>query len=477
LPPSTVIERLCALPALAAIPIPQLEWLAEHGEIRCFEDGAVPYGKGQGEDFRILFVVLSGRFSVRVDSDGVEREVREVRPGEISGLLPYSRITKPAGYLVADGPVEILAIVEAHIREMTRECYDFTAVCVHAMLDRVRTFKGDDLHREKMAALGRLSAGLAHELNNPSSAMVRSGDELDASRREVAAASRAIGAARLVGAHLAAFEALGAAAGREPAETLSALAKADREDRLLEWLEGHGLDPDAAYALAGTGLAIADLDAAAATLDVAQLGAAVRYVTAEARARQLTHDIVTAATRVHKLVAAVKAHTQMGRAAAPEPVALEPHLEDTIALLGSKAAAKEVTLELTVEPALPLVHGVVGELNHVWLNLIDNAIDAAPKSGRVSVSARADRGCVVVDVVDDGPGIDGEDLGRVFDPFFTTKDVGHGAGLGLNVVQAIVRNHRGSVDAVSRPGRTEFRVVLPAPGEERTTQVDGGLRP
>jgi signal transduction histidine kinase len=155
----------------------------------------------------------------------------------------------------------------------------------------------------------------------------------------------------------------------------------------------------------------------------------------------------------------------MDRAAAPESVAIERHLADAITLLGSKAAARETTLELNVEPGLPPVHGVTSELNHVWLNLIDNAIDAAPRSGHVAVSARADRGDVVIEVVDDGPGIAAEDVGRVFDPFFTTKDVGRGAGLGLDVVQAVVRNHRGSVDVISQPGRTRFRVVLPVSGQ------------
>jgi signal transduction histidine kinase len=154
----------------------------------------------------------------------------------------------------------------------------------------------------------------------------------------------------------------------------------------------------------------------------------------------------------------------MDRAAAPEPVALEPHLADAITLLAAKAAAREITLELSVEPGLPPVRGVVSELNHVWLNLIDNAIDAAPRSGRVTVSATADRGRVVIAVVDDGPGIDEADRGRVFDPFFTTKEVGRGAGLGLDVVQAVVRSHRGSVDVTSRPGHTRFQVVLPVAG-------------
>ena len=462
MPSATLTERLAAFATFVDIPVPQLEWLAEHGTIRRFPDGALLYGRGRGEDLRGVFVVLSGRFSVRVESAGVEREVREVKAGEISGYLPYSRITNPAAHLVADGPTEILSIAEADVRGMTRECYDVTAVCVHAMVDRARTFKDYDLHREKMTALGRLSAGLAHELNNPASAMARAADGLDATRADVAAAAEALGAAGLTGARRSAFKALEAAAAREPAEPRSALAHADREDRLLAWLERHGLDSDAASALVGTGLTAADLDGAREALPGDALGVAVRYLAAHANARRLTRDLVNAATRVHTLVTAVKSHTQMDRAAVPEPVALGRHLADAITLLGSKAAAREITVELRVESGLPPVHGVVGELNHVWLNLIDNAVDAAPPSGHVSVSARVDRGDVVIEVVDDGPGIASEHLGRVFDPFFTTKDVGRGAGLGLDVVQAVVRNHRGSVDVTSRPGHTRFRVVLPA---------------
>ena len=468
MPSATLTERLAALAPLAGIPLAQLEWLAEHGTIRGFADGALLYGRGRGEDLRGVFVVLSGRFSVRVFSDGVEREVREVKAGEISGYLPYSRIVNPAAHLVADGPTEILSIAEADVREMTRQCYDVTAVCVHAMVDRARTFKDYDLHREKMAALGRLSAGLAHELNNPASAMARAADLLDASRGEVAAAAEAVGAARLTSARRSALEALVAAAAREPAESHAALAQADREDQVLAWLERQGLDPDAASVLAASGLAAADLEAAGEALGGDALGVAVRYVAAQAHARRLTRDLVSAATRVHTLVTAVKAHTHMNRATAPEPVTLEPHLADAITLLGSKAAAREIAVELRVEPGLPPVHGVVSELNHVWLNLIDNAVDAAPPSGHVGVSARVDRGDVVIEVVDDGPGIADEHLSRVFDPFFTTKDVGRGAGLGLDVVQAVVRNHRGSVDVTSRPGHTRFRVVLPVWEEGRT---------
>jgi signal transduction histidine kinase len=468
-PSSTVTRRLSALSTLAHIPTPQLEWLADHGSLRRYADGAVLYGPDV--DLRAVFVVLSGRISVRMKDAGVEREIREVRPGEISGYLPYSRIVRARAFLIADGPVEIWAVPEADVREMTRACYDFTAACVHAMIDRVRTFKHDDLQREKMAALGRLSAGLAHELDNPSSAMVRTANALEVSRKVVAATSRVLGEARLTGERRHALEALEAAAAREPAEPLSPVAQADRELRLLEWLECHDLAPDAAPSLAGTGVGLADLEAAAAVLAREELSAAVQCVAAEANARQLTKDIVVTATRVHTLVGAVKAHTHMDRPSVPEPVALPGHLEDTMSLLASKALARDVSIALTVAPELPPVRGVVSELNHVWLNLIDNAIDAAPRSGHVTVSARADEGRVMIEVIDDGPGIEPDDLGRIFDPFFTTKDVGQGTGLGLDVVRTVVRSHGGSVDVTSRPGCTALRVMLPAAGAGDATRA------
>jgi signal transduction histidine kinase len=172
-------------------------------------------------------------------------------------------------------------------------------------------------------------------------------------------------------------------------------------------------------------------------------------------------DISSSTERIHSLVAAVKKHTHMDRAPV-EPIRLEEHLSDAVTLMSSKASLKDVSVELSVEADLPAVEASVSELNQVWMHLVDNAIDAAPESGRIAIDARRDHDRVVVRVIDDGPGIPEERQERVFEPFFTTKEVGEGRGLGLDVVRTVVLSHRGTVDLASSPGRTEFRVTLPA---------------
>jgi len=417
------------------------------------------------------YIVLSGRISLRSGRGASIRIVNEMDTGAIGGRLPYSRMPRrpgdPAaraapGLSVAEEPVEILLIPDTDIREMVAACHEFTALCVHQMVDRTRWFKSDDLQREKMASLGRLSAGLAHELNNPSSAVARSAKELNACRIEVSAASRELGAAGLTDVQLAVVAALETAAEQGPLEADSPLALADREDALGQWCENHGLGLGPVEPLAGTTVGVSDLDAVRAALSPQQLKVALRYVAANVRAERLTREIEDAATRIHTLVDAVKKHTHMDRAPVVEAIPLGSALSDTMTLVRAKASAKAVTLDLTVEPDLPAVQGVVGELNQVWLNLVDNAIDAVPENGCVSVTARRERDAVVVSVIDDGAGVSEDDRGRIFDPFFTTKPVGQGTGLGLDVVQAVVRSHGGSVQMNSRPGRTEFRVSLPA---------------
>jgi len=172
-------------------------------------------------------------------------------------------------------------------------------------------------------------------------------------------------------------------------------------------------------------------------------------------------EIETAATRIHTLVAAVKGFTYVNQQATLMPIAIGQGLSDTITVLRSKARTKSVEVELRVPDRLPAVEGYGGELNQVWANLVDNAIDATP-GGHVRIDADGAGDSVVVRVIDDGPGIPADVAGRIFDPFFTTKDVGEGTGLGLDIARRIVQRHHGAIDLSTSERGTEFRVTLPA---------------
>jgi len=431
----------------------------DHGEFHRYEPGFTIYGV---DDLKGLFIVISGSFTVRSKQHGEERVLREITPGRVSGFLPFSKMTTPRGYLVADEPVEFLLIKQDDFRELTRECYEFTGACVQEMLARARAFKSDDKQQEKMAALGRLSAGLAHELNNPESAVARGAGELDAAWLEVAAAARALGEAGLEGEAAAALATLEAALVRTARAPLTPVGRASLEDDCMEWLESRGADPTLAFALVENGITIEDLDGAAAALTPPHLAIVLRYVAAHGAARALSGDLLSAATRIHSLVAAVKKHTHMDRAPATEAVRVPDHIADAVTLLSTKASLKRIALNLTFDEDVPAVVGSVADLNQVWMHLIDNAIDAVGEAGSISVEVARGQGTVVVRVVDDGPGVPPEDQERIFEPFFTTKDVSQGRGFGLDVVRTVVRTHKGSIDLRSKPGRTEFRVTLPA---------------
>jgi signal transduction histidine kinase len=248
---------------------------------------------------------------------------------------------------------------------------------------------------------------------------------------------------------------------------LSPIERADREDEMADWLARHECDPDHAERLADTDVGIESLDSLAQAMSGDTLDTVLRWIAAGCETRSIATDIERAATRIHELVAAVKRFTQMDNLAGPEAVDVGTGLRDTIRVVASKAKAKGAAITLDVEPHLPRVHATGGELNQVWLNLIDNALDAIPESGCIDVSARQELDRVVVRVVDDGPGIPPDIESSIFDAFVTTKPPGQGIGLGLEITRRLVRRYHGDIAVESRPGRTEFRVSLaikqPAP--------------
>ena len=464
---SDLIERLAAHRILGQAPREQLEWLAAHGKLQRFAVGDVV--ARPGDAIRALYVVFSGHFSIRVDRGAGPQKVLEWGAGDVGGLLPFSRMQTSPGMTTVDEACELLMVDRSCFPEMITRCQEIVALLVHVMLDRARRFTSSDFQAEKMMSLGRLAAGLEHELNNPASALARSARELSARVFEMEASALALAAVQLSPEQLAVIAALRTRCDRPGARAaLSPIERADREEAVADWLAKGRVRGVTAEELAETPLRVEDLDQLARVLGDNALGFALHSLAAGQRTRALASEVEIAAGRVHSLVAAIKGFTYMDQSSVPKPVAIGQGLANTLAVLGAKARGKSVTVTLRVPDDLPAVDGLGGELNQVWANLIDNAIDAVPESGHVEVVAAVERDSVVVTVVDDGPGIPAEIVGRIFDPFFTTKPVGSGTGLGLDIARRIVRQHDGQVEVTSRPGRTEFRVGLPrAASQER----------
>ncbi len=455
-----LIARLAEHKTLGSVPREELTWLAQNGILHKLETGDALERKGRQVEW--LHILLTGHIVLSVDRGSGPQKAIEWRAGEISGILPYSRLGSPPGDAVAQEPTEILSIPRGCLRSLTHECHQVTTILVHNMVDRARLFTSGDLQNEKMISLGKLSAGLAHELNNPASAIERSAGLLEDRLEESEAATRALGVARLSDAQLKAVDEIRSACLAKTVQGVrSPVERADREEAIADWLTDHGLDTDSAETLADTQVTFEALDQLAGTVQGAALDAVLRWAAAGCSVRGLASEIQDAAMRISGLVAAIKGFTHMDQAMVAEPVDLGPSLGNTVAVLGAKARAKSIAVAVELEEGLPRARGFAGELNQIWGNLIDNALDAVPEGSRVDVLAKRENQRILVSVVDNGPGIPAGIREHIFDPFFTTKPMGQGTGLGLDIVRRLVSHNDGVIDVDSQPGRTEFRVSLP----------------
>jgi signal transduction histidine kinase len=454
-----LINRLTTLPNFEGIPLKELEWLVAHGQSEIHDAGTVLAPKGKPVEY--LWIILSGCVAVRVDRGAGSRLVTEWRTGEVMGMLPYSRMTGPPGDNFLDVKSELLSINIKYFPEMIHLCPLFTAYTVHLMLDRARSFNASDLQDEKMISLGKLAAGLAHELNNPASAVVRGAKMLLPDLAKVDSASRTLGAVNLTNDQINMIERVRTTCLEKNAgNMLSSLERTNRENEITDWLVGHQVGPVNAQILAETTITINDLNALAESISGDTLAASLQWIATGCAIHFLAVDIEQAATRISDLVGTVKRFTYMDNLSESEFVDVEIGLHDTIRMVASKAKSKGAAIVLDVEANLPRVQAAGSELNQVWLNLIDNALDAIPDSGQINISAHMVQDRVIICVVDNGTGIPQNSISKIFDPFFTTKPPGQGTGLGLDIARRLVRRYHGDIDVHSQPGLTEFRVSL-----------------
>jgi signal transduction histidine kinase len=455
----SLIDDLRKIQVFADLPQEQLAWLVEKLEERRFQPGEVLAREGDPLDH--LSVILEGEIRIQRGS-GPDALIFRVYAGEVSGLLPYSRLTHYGGTSQAVLPTRVALLHRSLFPEILQRIPLLGQRLVALMSDRIRETTRMETQRDKLMALGKLSAGLAHELNNPAAAAQRATASLREALETVRDASIRLARHALSTEQREMIMAFEREAGQFKA-TMDAdpLAQSDREERIATWLEGRHA-PQAwkvAPALADVGVDIPKLEALATHVgDHVVCDALVRIASILTIAR-LISEIEISTKRISQLVQAIKEYSYMDQAAM-QIVDLHQGLENTLTILHHRLKGG-INVVREYDKNLPKICAYGGELNQIWTNLISNAIEAMQGKGELRVRTALELDRVLVEIGDNGPGIPPDVRPRIFDPFFTTKGVGEGTGLGLDVVCRIIRNHHGEIRVSSHPGDTRFQVYLP----------------
>ncbi|MFL5615544.1 MAG: sensor histidine kinase [Gemmatimonadaceae bacterium] len=457
-------EELRRVEMFADLASDDLAWIASHTERVVLAAGQLLLVTGQPADW--MFIGLAGTVEVRREQVGGSVPAYVFHAGDIAGVIPYSRMK----VFVGNGRAATNAVVgrfpRALFPELLRRVPSLAPRFVALLADRVRDATRREAQIERLLALGKLSAGVAHELNNPVAAILNSFDE--AGRRLRHRADLVIELLRC-GTTPEALERLEAEriAPRAPAAALDPIARSDRLDAMDAWLRQLGLAEPWMYAatFVDAGYDIAALEEATAALPNGARRAALRWMESGLALDGLFTSAQRAGARVAEIVQAVKGYTNRDRGGDMSDVDVREGLDTTIALFASRFRERGVTLTRELDMPLPQLRAYPSDLNQAWSHLIDNALDAvAPlgSRGRVAVRALPEDGKIRVEVRDNGAGIPDDLQERVFEPFFTTKPPGHGTGLGLDIARRIITDlHGGELTVESQPGDTRFVVRLP----------------
>lgn len=462
-------DKLCTadiarLQTLKDLPQSEIDFLCSVGELGEIEEGAIVFENGEPAEY--LFFLIQGSVQFQIEADGAIVYAGSMSGGEIGGMLPYSRMTHYTGRAVALEKSRGFRVHKRHFPAMSASAPNLVQRLVGMMSDRVREATRMQQQREKMMALGKLSAGLAHELNNPAAAIRSTTSALLERLSVMPERVVRLGRHELSEDQLRTLSSLPQVLAAEQKPALKALERSHREDEIADWLREHGIR--SAYTMAETfveaGMEAECLEKLAAETPKEALEDVLCWVEGHTAVFNLVREVSSAAERISGLVESIKSYSHMDRAPTRQYTDVHDGIETTLTMLGHKLKRRHVEVIRRYSQDAPAILALPGELNQVWTNLIDNAIDAMPEHGGIlEIETRRTNFGVMVCIADNGSGIPQELQSRIFDPFFTTKAVGEGTGLGLDIAQRIItRQHQGFIDVESRPGRTVFQVSLPS---------------
>jgi signal transduction histidine kinase len=456
------IEELRGIELFTGLTDDQLADLATGGDEVPFETGDVVFTEGEHADE--WWVLLSGSLDLvrRVGREDVVVARMDV-PGRWAGGF---RAWDENGIYLATGrgatPGRVLRLDAPRLRELVNRWFPLAGHLIGGLHHTARSIESTVRQRDALVTLGTLAAGLAHEINNPAAAASRTVDDLGQCCDALLAALTNLAHDDITAAQFSALDEL--RRSTEPPGPLDALELADRESELATWLERHGV-PDAwgiASPLVAGGVDAAWCERAHEAVGDRGLSPGLEWVSATMASKTLLSELQDAVRRISDLVAAVRSYSQMDRAST-QRIDVRDGLESTVTMLGHKLKGGVTVVREFAD--LPEIDAYAGELNQVWTNLIDNAVDAMAGEGTLTLRTRAEGEWVVVEIADTGGGMPPEVVARAFEPFFTTKDVGRGTGLGLDIARRIVVERHGGlidIDSPAHEGKgTVMRVSLP----------------
>jgi signal transduction histidine kinase len=463
-PPHEIAAALRGISALEGMSEQDYLWLAENGTERKIAPGLMIYREGDPPIGMII--MLRGEVHIRRAMSG-NVSFFIARMGQISGLLPFSRMKGYGGSGYSVGEVWSLEIRKEQFPEMLAAIPSMAQRSVTVLLNRVREVTRIEMQAEKLTALGKLAANLAHELNNPASAAQRSAASLFGELRDFGDKKQQLGATLAEAGQLQLYQDWAARTREKMADYNqrailpdNPLDLSDREEMFRTWLEAKGIAEPwiIASTIAESPMTLAHLEELASLLTPQALAISSAAFSSSLKVERMAETVVNSTVRIFDLISAIKDYSYMDQAPIQE-VDLAQSLDTTLTMFGSRM--QHIMVEREYDPSVPHISAYGSELNQVWTELISNALEAMQDSGTLRLRTRPSGEMVSVEIVNDGPGIPAEIVSRIFEPFFTTKPPGKGLGLGLDAVNRIVSKHNGSVSVESKQDSTCFQVRLP----------------